>query len=61
MSYAAYPIFYRLYRLSSKKDLETVARHRSHSYDISHFKPENKIEIFPIGSDWLTIIDKDGH
>ena len=39
---------------------EQFGRQRSHSYDTSHFKPENKTKIFQIGSDRLTIIDTDG-
>ena len=35
-------------------------RQRSHSYDASHYKPENKTKIFQIGIDRLTIIDTDG-
>ena len=34
-------------------------RQRSHSYDTSNFKPENKTKIFQIGIDRLTIIDTD--
>ena len=39
---------------------EDFGRQRSHSYDTSHFDPENKTKIFQIGSDRLTIIDTDG-
>lgn len=45
---------------SNQPDTNPVTRQRSHSYDTSHFKPENKTKIFQIGSDRLTVIDTDG-